>query len=144
MSHEDDAQLLAARLLPSIRNLVRWLVRDNASQGLSRSAASTLSTLRDEGPQRITVLARMEHVSQPTMTGMVKRMSDAGWVARTVDDHDRRVAEISITEKGLAAIEAWVRESEHVLTARLASMTAEQRTQIAKAADALAELAAAD
>lgn len=138
--HHEPAQL-SASLLPTIRNLVRWIVRDNGTQQLSRTAASTLSTLRDEGRQRITKLARIEHVSQPTMTGMIKRLADAGWVTRHVDVQDRRVVEIDITPAGREVIAEWLENSEAVLAARLAEMTPDQRAALAQAAEALAELA---
>ncbi|MGZ4279795.1 MAG: MarR family transcriptional regulator, partial [Solirubrobacteraceae bacterium] len=67
----------AADLAPEIeRVLARLLVGlFRAEKGeLSRTAASVLARVRDEGPQRVTDLATSESVAQPSMTTLVARL----------------------------------------------------------------------
>jgi DNA-binding MarR family transcriptional regulator len=61
-----------------------------------------LSVLTD-GPRRITELAEAEGVAQPTMTLLVKRLQERGWVERQGMPDDGRVVLVSITEAGGAA-----------------------------------------
>ena len=54
-------------------------------QGLSLTAAATLTTLRRSGPSRLTDLAAGEGVTQPSMTALVARLADQGLVQRRTD-----------------------------------------------------------
>jgi len=76
--------------------LIRWL----SPPGLSLTAAATLGTLGRLGPHRLTVLATAEGVTQPAMTQLIGRLSDAGLVERRADPADRRVVHIQITDAG--------------------------------------------
>ncbi|MCU1605336.1 MAG: Transcriptional regulator, MarR family [Modestobacter sp.] len=69
-------------------------------QGLSLTAAATLSTLRRQGPTRLTELAVAEGVSQPSMTTLVARLSEQGLVDRHGDPTDRRAVLIGLTPAG--------------------------------------------
>jgi DNA-binding MarR family transcriptional regulator len=73
-------------------------------QRISRSEAGLLSALTG-GPRRITELADLEGHAQPTMTLLVKRLEERGWVARRRDPADGRVVLVSLTEAGSAALE---------------------------------------
>jgi DNA-binding MarR family transcriptional regulator len=82
--------------------LVRLLVRQVRSREISRTEMEVLSILR-EGPRRITELTELEGVAQPTMTLLVQRLEDKGWVERERLPDDGRVVMISLTEAGTAA-----------------------------------------
>jgi DNA-binding MarR family transcriptional regulator len=69
-------------------------------QGLSLTAAATLTTLRRSGPSRLTDLAVTEGVSQPSMTALVARLADQGLVQRRTDPGDRRAVLIGLTPAG--------------------------------------------
>ena len=69
-------------------------------QGLSLTAAATLTTLRRSGPSRLTDLATIEGVSQPSMTSLVARLADSGLVQRRTDPGDRRAVLIDLTPAG--------------------------------------------
>jgi DNA-binding MarR family transcriptional regulator len=72
---------------------------------MSLTQALVLSTLRDRGPQRVTDLADIEGIRQPTCTGLVNTMEAEGWVARTVDPSDRRAVVVELTSGGRAVLE---------------------------------------
>jgi DNA-binding MarR family transcriptional regulator len=82
--------------------LVRLLVRQVRSYEISRTEMEVLSILR-ERPRRITELAELAGFAQPTMTLLVKRLQDKGWVQREGLPGDGRVVMISVTEAGVAA-----------------------------------------
>jgi DNA-binding MarR family transcriptional regulator len=56
------------------------------------------------GEARICDLAAVDHCSQPTMTTQVRRLEDAGLVARTVDPGDARAVRIRITPEGMRTL----------------------------------------
>jgi DNA-binding MarR family transcriptional regulator len=82
--------------------LVRLLVRQVRSREVSRTEMEVLTILR-EGPRRITELTELEGIAQPTMTLLVKRLEDRGWVMREGLPDDGRVVMITLTDAGSAA-----------------------------------------
>jgi DNA-binding MarR family transcriptional regulator len=82
--------------------LVRLLVKQVRSRGVSRTEMEVLSILR-ERPRRITDLTELEGVAQPTMTLLVQRLQEKGWVEREGLPDDGRVVMIRLTEPGRAA-----------------------------------------
>src|SRR5437660_7754038 len=82
--------------------LVRLLVKQVRSREISRTEMEVLSILR-EGPRRITELAELEGVAQPTMTLLVKRLEERGWVSRNGVPGDGRVVIANLTEAGREA-----------------------------------------
>ena len=82
--------------------LVRLLVKQVRSREISRTEMQVLSILI-EGPRRITELTELEGTAQPTMTLLVRRLQDKGWVEREGLPADGRVVMVSITESGRAA-----------------------------------------
>jgi DNA-binding MarR family transcriptional regulator len=82
--------------------LVRLLVKQVRSREISRTEMEVLSILT-EGRRRITELAELQGLAQPTMTLLVKRLQEKGWVRREGVADDGRVVIISLTDAGAAA-----------------------------------------
>src|SRR5271169_340447 len=101
---EEQLDYIAEHLAPRAAILVRLLVRQVRSREISRTEMEVLSILR-EGPRRITELTDLEGVAQPTMTLLVKRLQEKGWVKREGLPDDGRVVLVSLTEAGGAAQE---------------------------------------
>ena len=87
--------------------LVGLLVKGvSGRRDLSLTAVATLSSLDRQGPQRITTLAIAEGVSQPSMTQLIQRLEQRGLVARSSDPAAGRVALVTVTDQGRAALAA--------------------------------------
>jgi DNA-binding MarR family transcriptional regulator len=99
---EEQLDYVAEHLAPRAAILVRLLVRQVRSREISRTEMEVLSILT-EGPRRITELTDLEGIAQPTMTLLVKRLQQKGWVKREGLPDDGRVVIISLTEAGAAA-----------------------------------------
>src|SRR3954467_4033848 len=97
MDYVADHLLLHAGLL------TRLLIRETGSQ-LSRTEAGLLFTL-GRGPRRITELAELEGLAQPTVTQLVKRLEEQGWVKRDRPADDGRVVLLSLTRAGGRALD---------------------------------------
>jgi DNA-binding MarR family transcriptional regulator len=82
--------------------LVRLLVKQARSREISRTEMEVLSLLR-EWPRRITELTELVGLAQPTMTLLVKRLQEKGWVEREGVADDGRIVMVSLTESGNAA-----------------------------------------
>lgn len=67
---------------------------------LSRTAAYTLGALDRLGPMRLTALAEHQAVSQPAMTGLIRRLESVGLVTRAADPEDGRAVLVGLTGAG--------------------------------------------
>ena len=70
------------------------------SRTLSLTALSTLATLERTGPRRLTDLAVVEEVTQPSMTSLVTQLEQLGLAERRRDRVDGRVVLVAITDGG--------------------------------------------
>ena len=136
MRREEAVEQVASMLLPQASLLTR-LVAKQACWTLTRSEGSVLSTL-SEAPQRITALADLEGLAQPTVTIMVKRLEERGWVARDRDSFDGRVVVVSITQEGRDALECFREQYRCLLREQMATMDDAQIAELARATEALA------
>src|SRR6058998_2812455 len=100
---KQDVDLIATQLLPRASLLSRLLLRQSGA-GVPRSEAGVLGALAQR-PWRITELAEREGLAQPTMTLLVKRLEQRGWVQRERDAADGRVVLVSLTPEGTAALD---------------------------------------
>lgn len=76
--------------------------REVRAAGLRSIEWRVLATLHDSPPQAISQLALEVLSKQPTVTKLVQRMSEQGWVQLLADPHDQRRTLVAATAAGLA------------------------------------------
>jgi DNA-binding MarR family transcriptional regulator len=117
-------------------DLVALVLRGaSANRDLSLTAVATLSSLDRLGEQRITTLAAAQGVSQPSMTQLIQRLDQRGLVARASDPADGRVALVTLTDEGRAALAARRRRSGERISELLSDLP---EADVEALADALA------
>ena len=103
-SGPSDPELLAdatdvVRLLREVRRYIEQpldtAMRDS---GLTMPQVSTLSVLFDRGPLSLKDLSRQLGLSHSTVSGIVDRLERRGLARRAVDQADRRVSLIGVTD----------------------------------------------
>jgi DNA-binding MarR family transcriptional regulator len=109
----------AAAIADGVTNLVGVLVRMWPRE-TSLTTAFVLGHLERVGPLRLTELAEAAGVTQPSMTGLVTRLSESGLVERGRHAADGRVVLVAVTEAGAAA----VHRQRHQTAAHLATVIA--------------------
>jgi DNA-binding MarR family transcriptional regulator len=129
---------VSRELLPGAALLTRLLVRELTGD-LSRTEVGLLNTVSG-GPRRITELAELEGLAQPTMTILVKQLEERGLVRRGREDGDGRVVLVHETDAGRRALEDYRARAEEILGGYLAEMPDQQVEDLAAATDAVAEL----
>ncbi|HEY3944003.1 MAG TPA: MarR family transcriptional regulator [Solirubrobacteraceae bacterium] len=140
LSRSDQIDYVSQQLLPGAGLLVRLLVREVGGE-LSRTEIGLLSTLSG-GPRRITELAKLEGLAQPTMTSLVKQLEQQGLVHRDRQADDGRVVLVHLTDNGAAALEDYRARARELLGIYLAEIPDEQVEALAGATEALAQLVA--
>ena len=132
-----DAELAA--LVERLVGDLWWKVSSELPSELSRTAASILKALREQGPQRVTLLAASEQVAQPTMSVIIKRLGARGLVERGVDPEDRRATLVAITSLGLETLSERAQLRSRWFAERLAGLEGDDRRAVAAAVSKLME-----
>jgi DNA-binding MarR family transcriptional regulator len=127
---------VAENLLSRAAVLVRLLVRQVRSREISRTEMEVLSILK-ERPRKITELTELEGTAQPTMTLLVKRLQEKGWVRREGLPEDGRVVMISLTKAGSAAQEKFRAQFLAALRADLLELSDRQLEELSAATEIL-------
>ncbi len=110
-----------ARALYGVASLVvRQMPRD-----VSLTAASVLHALERLGPLRLTRLAALTGVSQPSATALVSRLEHDGLVERRPDEDDGRVVLVALTAAGGRLVAARRETGADVVAGLLARLPAE-------------------
>lgn len=101
---ETETDLTAGEALHALAAAVIRFVEH--PRQMSLTAVSTLAALDRRGKCRITELAALQGVAQPSMTALVASLEQAGLVQRTPDPTDRRAVLVSLTPEGLTYLAA--------------------------------------
>jgi DNA-binding MarR family transcriptional regulator len=119
-----------------------WAIRTTATRDLSLTTAATLATLERSGPLRLSELATIEGVTQPSMTSLVSRLERDGLARRAGDPRDGRAVNVGITEAGRRALAERRQRRAGVLAALLERAGPADRAAVTAAAGALRRLTA--
>jgi DNA-binding MarR family transcriptional regulator len=107
---------------------------------MSLTSLSTLSTLEQTGPRRITDLAACESVAQPSMTALVSTLERSGLVERRADPNDRRVVLVALSSDGMEYIRARQRALVEAFAQLIDQLPADQTDAMVAAIPALMRL----
>jgi DNA-binding MarR family transcriptional regulator len=133
-----QVEYVSTELLPRAALLTRLLFRQLGGE-LSRTEVGLLRTLSD-GPRRITELAELEGVAQPTMTILIKQLEQQGLVKRDRRSDDGRVVLVDLTESGGAALEVYRQRISAAIGDYLAELSDQQIDALVAATETLSHL----
>jgi len=134
----ERVEYVAGHLLGHAALLTRLLVRQ-VRPDVSRTEAGVLRTLTD-APRRITELAELEGLAQPTMTLLVQRLEQRGWVERKRHPRDGRVVLVSLTDAGSTTLEGFRTQVLAALRSHLDAMPDEEIAELEAATETLGSL----
>lgn len=134
----DDPRLLRearhiARLLQEATRRYQALPidADIRRSGLTMPQVSAITVLFDRGPLSLKDLSQELGLSHSTVSGIVDRLEQKGLLQREVDERDRRLTRISITDAVAGYVKEGLQEAQlGRLLPALRSATPEQRRKI--------------
>ncbi|MBB5982562.1 MarR family winged helix-turn-helix transcriptional regulator [Kribbella solani] len=109
---------------------------------LPHAAMRVLGRLDELGEARISELAKADRCSQPTMSNLVQRLEEQGWVRRGSDPADSRASLISLTDAGLAELRGARSQAGAALAAHLGQLPAHDLATLEAAATVIHKLLA--
>lgn len=143
MTEQRDSADLSAREAEEAAHLIvtasRFVRASSRHRGRERSAIvlRTLTNLYLSGPMRIGDLAQAEHITQPTMTGVVQRLEAEGLLRRTSDPSDGRAWLMAVTPAGIEVLEDFKRRAAARVSPALAHLSPQDRKVLWAAAAVL-------
>jgi DNA-binding MarR family transcriptional regulator len=132
---------LAGALAADLERIFGLFRSLSPASGLSMTAAATLAGLERSGPQRLTLLAAREGVTQPAMTQLITRLEESGLVRREASTEDGRVVLVVITDEGRATLAHRRAGRAERLAGILAQLGPDHRAALSAALPALDALA---
>jgi DNA-binding MarR family transcriptional regulator len=100
----EENEMVIKEIVGAIRKFVRAVSLDafhmSKEFGLTGPQSSVLRTLVNQGPISSAALSRRLYVTPSNITGIVDRLEKKGLVERIKKEGDRRVALVTVTEKG--------------------------------------------
>ena len=132
---------VADRLHSAAIHLLRLVRREDETSGLTAPRLSALSVVVFAGPLTLRDLAAAEGVTPPTMTRLVDGLEADGLVVRRDDPSDGRAIRIRATAKGTKLLMTARARRVAALTARVATLTADDRELLGRAADVIERMA---
>jgi DNA-binding MarR family transcriptional regulator len=137
-----DVAALGAHLRLAIARLSRRIRQQATIAGdeLTVSSQGALASIERLGPITLGELAAVEQVRPPSMTRIVARLEEYGYVTRVVDPTDRRVARAEITPDGRALLARSRTHKDAYLAQRVALLTDDERATLARALPLLERL----
>jgi DNA-binding MarR family transcriptional regulator len=115
----DELVALISRALFSafLRGAEQWAKLD-----VTMPQMKVLMLLGLHGSAPVSSLAQQMNVSPPNVTGILDRLEQQGWVARTSDPHDRRIVRVVLTDEGQRFLDSLETAGAARIRARLLQM----------------------
>ena len=92
----------APRMIMEISRLLRFRVRQGEEEGVmaQNTARIVLSHLAVRDNLNQLDLVKLTRLKAPTVSVLLRRMEQEGYITRVPDEQDRRAVRVSLTEKG--------------------------------------------
>lgn len=141
LSHEDQIVAAIRQIIRAVDLHSRSLVSDYGLTGPQLAVLQELQRLGTASPKQ---LAAAVHLSQATVTGILKRLETRGLVSRHPSSADRRSVQIAISESGSAVLASSPSLMQDRFRDSLSLLQPWERTQILATLQRVAALMEAD
>ncbi|MGH3517218.1 MAG: MarR family winged helix-turn-helix transcriptional regulator [Haloechinothrix sp.] len=141
MAESGQERTLASQLRLAVVRLNRRLRSQQLSTSVSLTQLSALSTLYKCGAMTPGQLAAKESVQPPSMTRVIGALETLGYVDRSAHPTDGRQAIVELSQQGRDYVQANISAREAWLDERLATLSAQERTTLSRAAEIIERIA---
>jgi DNA-binding MarR family transcriptional regulator len=115
-------------------------IRKLSHTELTLSQMSALSTLQRHGSMRVGDLANREQISKSSMTKLIAKLEEMGYLGREVDPEDGRSFRVTITEHGHALLADSRQRANEFLAGEIERLDEQHRVALLDALPALQAL----
>lgn len=112
----------------------------NKKYNVSAPQIACLLSLLEDGPSSLSTIARRIMVKSSTLTGIIDRLEQKGYVARTRTSPDRRIVTIELTDSGRSLAENAPPPIQMKIVEGLKNLGADEQARIIRSLSRLAEM----
>lgn len=142
MPSTTDRESNEARIVRAVLRLARALRRSAPAAELTGGALALLAALHRSGPLSAVALARAEGLQPQSLSRLLVRMEADALIERAVDPEDRRRHVITLTSRGLGALDwAMTRRRRWLGTVVAERLSDAERATLLAAADIMLRMA---
>lgn len=128
---DEIAQAVSRIVFWPMRNNVQRQIMSRANCDLPRTHVLLLTRVHQYGPARLSELAAAMTVDKSTLTPMVQRLEDRGYLVRGPDPSDKRASVMRITRSGRRLLERLHDSSREMFIDLLQDWSMHDREQLA-------------
>lgn len=132
---------IARRIRPAMTKLYVMYFRIAEQSDLTGPQLSIMSRLQENGPSRISQVAREEGIRMPTASNALHQLEQRELVHRVRDESDRRGVRVELTDLGATELNRVGEERERHLADMIATLSEEDAQELDKLADIILKLA---
>lgn len=132
---------IARRIRPAMTKLYVMYFRIAEQSDLTGPQLSIMSRLQENGPSRISQVAREEGIRMPTASNALHQLEQRELVHRVRDESDRRGVRVELTDLGTTELHRVGEERERYLADMIATLSEEDAQELDKLADIILKLA---
>ncbi|PPB56878.1 MarR family winged helix-turn-helix transcriptional regulator [Campylobacter hyointestinalis] len=92
---------LASKLKDAANQFIISKLKANGLANISPSHGDILAILFDEKPHDMTEISKRICKTKPTVTVLVEKLENSGYITRVKSDEDARISFISLSQKGI-------------------------------------------
>lgn len=137
----DEADDVGGELRRAVARLYSRFRSERVEGEVADAPLLVLMVLLKQGPQSLSQLAGLAHVTLGSMSQTVRRLEQLDFVTKSRGVEDRRTVILRLTERGEAAATASRRHRHDWLDGRLAALSPAERADILRASRLLLRLA---
>lgn len=100
MSYDKEYLKLTTVLFRAMQNIEAVIKKDISSYQLNTSEFGVLELLYNRGKQPIQSIANRLLMANSSMTYVIDKLENKNMISRTIDDVDRRITMVDLTETG--------------------------------------------
>ncbi|MBX8995165.1 MULTISPECIES: MarR family winged helix-turn-helix transcriptional regulator [Corynebacterium] len=138
---------IAARIRPALTKLYVMYFRIAEQSDLTGPQLSIMARLKDNGPSRISEIARGEGIRMPTASNALHQLEQRELVDRIRDENDRRGVRVALTPLGESELKRVGDERTKYLADMISTLDdseLERASELAEVINKLAEVYGAD
>ena len=124
--HKEDAPLLGL-MGQSMRLIGKKAQELYAEYDLNRAQSGILFALHQEDSMSQKELANRLNVRPPSITSMINKMDQEGYITRKAYEHEQRVMRLTLAQKGKDCIDYVIKTAEKLEEIVFEGMTAEEK-----------------
>lgn len=134
-------EVIAARIRPAMTKLYVMYFRIAEQSDLTGPQLSIMARLKDNGPARISQIAREEGIRMPTASNALHQLEQRELVERIRDEQDRRGVRVRLTRLGVSELERVGEERTKYLAEMIGTLGDEDLARAGELVDIINKLA---